>query len=35
MSAKQQKYSPEFREEAAKMVVEGSRAIAQVARELG
>jgi transposase-like protein len=35
MSAKQQKYSPEFREEAARMVVDGSRAIAQVARELG
>jgi transposase len=35
MVAKHQKYSPEFREEAAKMVVEGSRAIAQVARELG
>ena len=34
MAAKQQKYSPEFREEAARMVVEGSRAIAQVAREL-
>ena len=29
------KYSPEFREEAARMVVEGSRAIAQVAREYG
>jgi transposase-like protein len=35
MSGKQQKYSPEFREEAARMVVEGSRAIAQVAREYG
>jgi transposase len=35
MSAKQQKYSPEFRAEAARMVVEGSRAIAQVAREYG
>src|SRR5215218_3101404 len=35
MAAKPQKYSPEFREEAARMVVEGSRAIAQVARELG
>jgi transposase-like protein len=30
-----QKFTPEFREEAAKMVVDGSRAIAQVARELG
>ena len=35
MAAKRQKYSPEFREEAARMVVGGSRAIAQVARELG
>ena len=35
MSVKHQKYSPEFREEAARMVVEGSRAIAQVAREYG
>jgi transposase-like protein len=35
MAAKPQKYSPEFREEAAKMVVDGSRAIAQVAREYG
>ena len=35
MAAKHQKFSPEFREEAAKMVVDGSRAIAQVARELG
>jgi transposase-like protein len=35
MSGKYQKYSPEFREEAARMVVEGSRPIAQVARELG
>jgi len=32
---KYHKYSPEFREESAKMVVEGSRSIAQVARELG
>jgi transposase-like protein len=31
---KYEKYSPEFREEAAKMVVEGSGSIAQVAREL-
>jgi len=30
-----QKYSPEFREESAKMVVEGTRSVAQVARELG
>ena len=35
MSGKYPKYTPEFREEAAKMVVEGSRAIAQVAREYG
>lgn len=32
--AKTKNYSPEFREEAAKMVVESSRAIASVAREL-
>jgi transposase len=35
MSGKYPTYSPEFREEAAKMVVEGSRVIAQVGRELG
>ena len=35
MSEKYPKYSTEFREEAAKMVVEGSRVIAQVAGELG
>ena len=35
MSGKYPTYSPEFREEAAKMVVEGFRVIAQVARELG
>jgi transposase len=35
MSGKYPTYSAEFREEAAKMVVEGSRVIAQVARELG
>ena len=29
------RYSPEFKEEAAKMVVDSSRPIAQVARELG
>ena len=33
--AKTKNYSPEFREEAAKMVVETSRAIASVAREIG
>jgi transposase len=35
MSVKYRKFSPEFREEAAKMVVESSRPIADVARELG
>ena len=35
MSGKTRNYSPEFREEAARMVVETSRAIADVARELG
>jgi transposase-like protein len=33
--AKKQKFSPEFREETAKLVVEGQRPIAQVAREYG
>jgi len=35
VAGKNKTYSPEFREEAAKMVVESSRAIASVARELG
>ena len=35
MSPKRRKYSPEFREEAVKMVIETSRPIAQVARDLG
>lgn len=35
MSGKYKKYTPEFREEAAKLVVEGSRPIADVAREIG
>lgn len=35
MSGKYKAHSPEFREEAARMVVETSRAIAGVARELG
>jgi transposase len=35
VSGKYRKFSPEFREEAARMVVESSRAIADVARELG
>ena len=30
-----QSFTPEFREEASKMVVDGSRPIAQVSRELG
>lgn len=35
MSGKYKKYTPEFREEAAKMVVNSSRPIADVAREIG
>lgn len=35
MAKKYQSFTPEFREEASKMVVDGSRPIAQVARELG
>ena len=35
MTGKYRKFSPEFREEAARMVVETSRPIADVARELG
>ena len=35
MSGKYRKFTPEFREEAARMVVETSRPIADVARELG
>jgi transposase len=35
LSGKYKTYSPEFREEAARMVVETSRAIADIARELG
>jgi transposase len=35
LPARYKTYSPEFREEAARMVVETSRAIADVARELG
>jgi transposase-like protein len=35
MAKKYQKYSPEFREQAAKMVVEGQRSIAEIAREYG
>ena len=35
MGVKYKKYSAEFREEAVKLVIETSRPIAQVARELG
>jgi transposase-like protein len=35
MPERRRKYSPEFREEAARMVVESSRSIAEVAREIG
>lgn len=35
MPEHRRKFSPEFREEAVKMVIETSRPIAQVARELG
>ena len=35
MARKYRKFSPEFREEAVRMVIDGSRPIAQVARELG
>jgi transposase-like protein len=35
MPRKYRKFSPEFREEAVRLVIENSRPIAQVARELG
>ena len=35
MAGKYRRFTPEFREEAARMVVETSRPIAEVARELG
>jgi transposase-like protein len=35
MPERRRKYSPEFKEEAARMVVESSRSIAEVAREIG
>lgn len=35
MAKRYGKYSPEFREEAAKMVVERNRGISEVAREIG
>lgn len=35
MTKKYQKFSPEFRDEVAKLVVEGQRSIVEVAREYG
>lgn len=35
MPERRRRFSPEFRDEATKMVVNGDRSIAQVARELG
>ena len=35
MAERRRKFSPEFRDEAVKMVIEGTRSTAQVARELG
>jgi transposase len=35
VSSKRRTFSPEFREQATKMVIETSRPVAQVARELG
>jgi transposase len=35
MPDRRRKYSPEFKEEAARMVAESSRSIAEVAREIG
>jgi transposase len=35
MPERRRKFSPEFRDEAVKMVIEGDRSTAQVARELG
>ena len=35
MGSKRVKYSPEFKDEAVRMVIDGSRPIAEVARELG
>lgn len=35
MAERRRKFSPEFRDEAVKMVIEGNRPAAQVARELG
>ena len=35
MAQRRTKYSPEFKEEAAKLVIDSSRSIADVAREIG
>jgi transposase len=35
MSQRRRKFSPEYRQEAVKMVIDGPRPVAQVARELG
>jgi transposase len=35
MRERRRKFSPEFRDEAVKMVINGSRSVAEVARELG
>lgn len=35
MTERRRKFSPEFRDEAVKMVIEGTRSTAQIARELG
>ncbi|MGH3927735.1 MAG: transposase [Pseudonocardiaceae bacterium] len=35
MPEKRRKYTPEFKDEAAKMVIETSRPIAEIAREIG
>ena len=35
MAERRRKFSPEFRDETVKMVIEGNRPVAQVARELG
>lgn len=35
MPERRRKFSPEFRDEAVKMVIDGNRSTAQVARELG
>lgn len=35
MAGKYRKFSPEFREEAARLVIDASRSIADVAREIG